>query len=78
MFLPITAQFLLDRCPTKDPVSSVSPSKVRSCGSQLFLASTTVVFNHFIEGSQIQFYNLLENHTNFNTSPLTHFFYRIN
>jgi len=76
MCLPITAQFILIRYTTTDPVWSFPPSKVRSCGGQLFLASTTVVFIHFAEGSKTQFYNFVrEPHKIFNTSQLKHFFY---
>jgi len=40
----------------------------------VFLTSTTVVLNHFAEGSQIQTYEFLERRTkNFTTRQLTHF-----
>jgi len=45
------------------------------CQLTFYFTSTTVVLNHFVEGSQIQTYNLVrEPHSKFNTSQLRRFF----
>jgi len=56
----VVAQFLFYHYTATDLVHS--DQKVRCCGSSWFFSSTTVILNHFAEGSQNQTYNFGEPH----------------